>query len=243
MTTLITQTDLKITDSTNYTNTQKATLALSPTGDLLLVSGHDKLCEQILRAIANDSALGGGVLNKPTSVKNLRTLVTMILRTFRQNQIIETKKMDPDFDGFGFFRKASGTSADYTRVSGGPVVYKFVDTNLEDNVIYDYGITKMYNGVFESNFVEKLSITPTSFLDTEEIVVGNSVIALPESRQITFYVDYNRTFLASEILDTIVSISIEQDQQEPRKFTIQVLVTDYSGNQVPVSSRKIDLKS
>jgi len=218
----------------------KATLAISPTGDIQTVEGHEKLVEQLLRATINDDTALTDLLNSTAvTARRANTLFNLILRNFKDKQIEEVKKTDPDFSGFTFYRKASGVSEAYSKISTDPIVYKLIDENLENGTEYDYGIAKRYRDVYETLFIEKMSITPSAFLTKQTIQIGHNIIAFAQDRQITFYVVYNRMFKASELLNKIISISAEQSDTEPRLYTIQIVLQDLRGNEVSLAARRL----
>jgi len=232
------QYDLKVELKTDPWD--KATLQLSETGDLQTVEGHEKLVEQLLRAIVNDDTALTEMLNSTAvTERQLRTLFNLVLRNFKQNQIDEVKKSDPDFSGFVFYRKAAGTNEAFVKVSTDPIIHKFVDNNLDNGTEYTYGTAKVYRNVFESAFTEKMSLTPSAFLTKQTVLIGNDIVGFSQNRQCTFYVNYNRRFKASELLDKIISISAQQDDVEPRRYIVQVVVQDLKGNEASIAARRL----
>jgi hypothetical protein len=169
----------------------------------------------------------------------LRTLFNLTLRNFRQIQLDETKKSDPDFSGFAVYRKASGTDERLKRISNQAIVSSFTDTGLENGISYDYSITKTYRNSFESGFVENFSVAPSAFTSQQQLVIGQEVVVQPGDGTITFYVDYNRKFKASELLDKVLTINTQQSSEEPRKFIVEVRVQDLLGNPVSLSTFSI----
>lgn len=219
---------------------EKATLKLSETGDLQTVEGHEKLVEQLLRAVVNDDTALTEMLNSTAvTERQLNTLFNLILRNFKQTQIDAVKKSDPDFNGFIFSRKAAGTTEEFEKVSTDPIIHKFVDENLDNGTEYTYGIAKMYRNVYETFFTEKMSLTPSAFLTKQTVLIGSDIVGFSQNRQCTFYVNYNRRFKASELLDKIISISAQQDDVEPRRYVVQVVVQDLRGNQASVAARRL----
>ena len=171
--------------------------------------------------------------------RQLKTLFNLVLRNFKQVQIEEVKKSDPDFSGFIFYRKAAGTNEGFVKISTDPVIHKFVDTNLDNGTEYTYGIAKVYSNVFESAFTEKMSLTPSAFLTKQLVQIGNDIVGSTQNRQCTFYVNYNKRFKASELLNKIISISAEQSDTEPRRYTVQVVVQDLKGDNASVAARSL----
>lgn len=219
---------------------EKATLSLSETGDLQTVEGHEKLVEQLLRAIVNDDTALTEMLNSTAvTERQLKTLFNLVLRNFKQNQIDEVKKSDPDFSGFIFYRKAAGTNDTFVKVSTDPIIHKFIDTNLDNGTEYTYGTAKVYRNVFESAFTEKMSLTPSAFLTKQTVLIGSDIVGASQNRQCEFYVNYNRRFRASELLDKIISISADQDETDPRRYVVQVVVQDLRGNEASVATRRL----
>jgi hypothetical protein len=218
---------------------ERVTLALSPTGDLQLVDGREKLVEQILRAVVNDETELAKMINQ-TSVTNrsLYALFNLILRNFRQIQIDDVKRSDPEFSGFLIYRKAAGTTEQYVKVSPEPIIYKYIDTELTNGTEYAYAVTNVYKNVSESAFTERFSITPSRFSNKQLISVGSRAVVIPGDRQATFYVDYNRKFQASELLDKVINIDVQQGDAEPREFVVNVLVEDLNGNKVGITTKR-----
>jgi hypothetical protein len=218
---------------------ERATLAVSPTGDLQLVTGTEKLSIQLLRAVINDQALSREMINsKSFSSRALKTLVNLVLRRFKQNQLNDVRKSDSNFSGYTVYRRAAGTTDAYVKVSTDSVVWRYVDENLENGIEYDYGFTKTFRNTFESNFTDKLTAAPSEFSSRQEVVIGGNVIALPSDEQITFYVGYNKRYKSSELLDEIVSINSQQLDAEPRTYLIDIKVKDNRGTPVDLATQR-----
>jgi hypothetical protein len=166
--------------------------------------------------------------------------MTLIFRNFKQTQIDDTNRFDSNFSGFKFYRKAAALSEAYASVSADPIQWKFIDTNLTNGTEYNYGITKVYGNVFESTYTDKITITPQRFTHRQEVIITNSVVAFSQNEQITFYVDYNKQYKASELLNEIVTISAIQDPLEPRRYIVNVVVKDVLDNQVSVAARRLN---
>jgi hypothetical protein len=218
-------------------NRQKSTISLSPTGDLQLITGRDKLVTQMVRAIVNESVFTGDVLNSSiASDRAMKALVVNVLRNFRSNQVNFVNASDPDLTGYSVWRKAAGSTEDYVRISSRAVTYTFIDTNLNNGTQYIYGISRIYKDVFETQFIETFTATPTAFTKNQEWITGSFFSALPGDSNLTIYVDYNRQFMASEILEEIVDTQVMQSTQDPRKWIIYAQIADYDGSLVNVSS-------
>lgn len=233
------QTDLKVSLPQN--TLEKATLSLSATGDIQVVEGREKLAGQLTRAIVNDQTSLRSLLNSRSSnmTKNILALLTTILRSFRQTSIDETKKANVNFSGFKIYRKAAGINEAYHPVSADPITWRFIDTYLSNGTTYEYGVTRIERNVFESAFVDKFSITPTRFSGKKEVVIGDQVAAESGNQQVTIYVDYNRKFKASELLDKIESITIDQSEADPRLYSVQVIVKDLLENNLSLAVQSI----
>lgn len=229
------QSDLRVTVADELSG--RMTLELSPTGDLQLVSGRDKLASQLIFAIINDNVSLSNLLNNPViSDRSLRSLITVILKDFKDKQIQRTNRSDPSLTGYTVYRKKSGTTINYTQVS--PVFGEstFTDTGLENGTSYDYGIRKVYHGVFNSPFVTTFTLTPSKFARNQGIYIGSEAVAWTGDRQIVFYVDANRYFQKAELLNDILSISAASDAEEPRRQVVNVVIQDLNENQVSVSA-------
>lgn len=223
---------------------RKATLDLSPTGDVQLHEGREKLSSQILRTIVNEESLGRNLLNKKTvKYRQIKTLLTILLRNFRQIQINEVKFYDPDVTGYSVWRRAAGSDERFKRISDRAQTWKYVDTELNNGTEYEYGITKLYKDSYETNFIENFVITPSSFLSKKDFVLGSSTVAIPENRQVIFYFDYNRYFKGSELLETIDNIRSYVPEEEPRQLIIEIIGRDLNGNKTTISNNFIRLGS
>jgi len=234
------QTDLKIVIPEQVG--RKPTLHLSPTGDIQLSDGHDKLTYQLIRAIVNDQAIGKTLLNKKgVKYKYIQTLITIILRSFRQNQLDDVGRSDPDLSGFSIWRRAAGTTDQFGRISDKAVSWKYLDENVENGFSYEYGISKVFKDVYETDFLETMDITPSSFVSRQEIAIGEQTIAIPGSNQVLFYVDFNRRFKGSELLESLERISLLEDQTDPRHYIANVVVNDLRGNQVSVATGRVNI--
>lgn len=215
----------------------KCTLSVSPTGDLQLVTGKNKLITQMLRAIVNDNVFNGGILNsKSGQGRVLNTLVTTVLRGFRDNQISYVSQSNPDLTGYAIWRKNAGTDDDFVKISTKGVVWKYVDTTVLNGHKYTYGVSKIFQNVFESKFVDMLDVTPTGQTSSLQIITGSSSTMIPGSNSVTIYVDYNKRFAASELLETLVDISAEQSTTDPRAWRVLIKVKNLKDDQVIISS-------
>jgi hypothetical protein len=238
------QNDIKV-DAADPTSERftKVTLSLGPTGDITLVSGRSKLAEQLLRAIINDKTVSKGIsLNySALTPRYLNTLITLILRNFKNAQIYQTDQSDPRCLGFSLYRFDNYvTTANFIKVSSNPIEWKFTDTGLSNGFTYTYAIKKDY-GTVESAFLEKVQVVPTQFQDNQNPVIGDNIVALPGNKAVTIYVNYNRYFKASELLDSIQDIAVTQDQQEPRRFSVDITVEDLNNNKVSLSTSRMPI--
>lgn len=235
------QTEFRITTPSSASDTRKATLALSPTGDIQLCTGTEKLSTQLLRALINDQTQIRNVINKKgVKYVHIEALVNLILRGLRQNQIDDISRYDPSLTGFAIWRRSAGTTEDYTRISGKSVTWKFTDTGLTNGTTYQYAITKIYNNVFETGFLETMLVTPSQIASNYTIIVGKSVVALNSNSSVIFYVDYNRKFKGSEILNKVVKINSHTQTSDPRKMSVEVVVEDLRGSKVSISSSSVN---
>jgi len=232
------QTDLKVLIPEGQV--KKCTLALSPTGDIQLVDGHFKLVAQLVRAVINDQSVGKALINqKAVKYRYVKTLINIIARAFRQVQLDEVSLTDPDLSGFSIWRRGAGTTEQFTRISDRAQTWKFTDTGVNNGTAYEYGVSKVFKNIYETNFLETFTATPSSFASRQEIIIGEKVIALPESNQVTFYLDYNRRFKGSELVDSIDTIEAYQASDEPRQFIVNLTVKDLTGNQVSISNKTV----
>jgi hypothetical protein len=230
------QSDFKIKSPSDYG--EKATLALDARGDLILVSGSEKLSEQLIRAVVTDDSIIRGAINSPVSIRNLKILFTIVIRNFRQNQFNNVNGADPSFSGFSFYRLASDSTSTYRKVSTDFITYQFSDVGLTNGVTYRYALAKVYNGVFESDFLERLSVVPQSISSKQEIVFGNEVVAMPGNGRIDFYVVYNPKYKGSELIEDLLSLDVKQDTNDPRMCRVNVVVQDARGLQVSVAAAR-----
>jgi len=237
------QTDFKLTTTVQDPNTQntdeRVTLSISTSGDLELVQGRPELAQQMLRALVNDQVQLQGFLNAK-QIRNVSALITVILRSFRQQQVFATEKSNPNLDGFIIYRYGGPITSDqFVQISQDPVQYAFTDTKVTNGTEYTYGLAKSYaKGLSITQISEQLDVTPTAFAHKQEVVTGKEFIAIPGNGSVTFYVDYSRLFLRSELLDVIETIEILEDKTEPRRAIVNVTVRDLDNNFLTLSSQK-----
>jgi len=214
-----------------------STINLSPTGDIRLITGRDKLITQMLRALVSKSVFTDGVINSTSdSLRNIRALVVNTFRKFRSNQINYVQESDPDLTGFAIYRKAAGSDDSYAKVSGNGVTNKFTDTGLENGKTYSYATTRVFKNIFETQFVDTTDITPSSFTKNLTIVSKSAACFISGNGQVEIYVDFRKRFKASELLNKILEVQVIQDSVEPRKYAVQVKIEDVRGSLVSVSS-------
>jgi hypothetical protein len=233
------QTDFKIGIGVDA---RKVTLALSSTGDIQLVEGREKLLEQMMRALVNDQNSSMFGINSRAARRAINTLLVLVYRGFREVQLNETQKIDSTLTGFNVYRRIAAQDADYVKISPNPIKWKYIDTGLTNNTEYEYGITRVYNNTYESQYVDILSLTPSRFTHLQDVTVGESTVSWLGNAQVAFYFDFNRYFLASELLDQIKEVSVIRDTAEPRRFIINILVRDAQGNEANISSNRIQFK-
>lgn len=222
-------------------NKVKATLFVNPTGNLQFVYGDQKLSEQILRAIVNDDTVSSNILNA-SDIRSIRSLIILTLRRFRQTQINETNRSDPDIIGFNIYRY-SGLEGErkFTKISNDVITHTFTDTQLTNGIEYTYGITRVYEPTVESEIIEKIEVTPTQFLSQQEYIIGQYFSVKPGYRSVTFYVDYSRTFKASELLETVDQVDVVQSDTDPRKFYVNIRATTLEGSKISLATDSFKL--
>jgi len=238
------QKDFKI-DPVNQTDERfaKVTLSLSPTGDIVLVDGRSKLAEQLLRAIINDKTVSQGIsLNYAgLTPRYLNTMMTLILRNFKESQVYQTEQSDPRCLGYTVYRFDNYvTTSSFKKVSSNPITWRYADTGLTNGLTYTYAIKKDY-GTVESAMLERIQVVPTQFQDNQNPIIGDNIVALPGNKAVTIYVNFNRYFKSSELLDSIQDIEVTQDPQEPRQFIVNITVKDLNDNQVSLSTARFNV--
>lgn len=229
--------DLRVTmpDNTN----RKCTLVIE-NGDIQVVTGKNKLITQLIRSIVNDSTLLRDMINTTGATeRQFSTLVTTILRNFKNVQIQDVNDIDTNFTGYNIYRRASGSSNNYEKVSRIPVTHYFTDTDLYNGFEYTYGLTKVFNGVFESAFVDFYTISPSYYESQQELLIGNNSFVEAGDQSATFYVVYNKKIVATELLNKIVSVVPYQDSTDPRIWHVNVVVEDYAENQLGLATGSI----
>lgn len=233
------QKDLKV--DYNSDTKEKVSLSLSPTGDLQVIEGTEKLAEQIMRALVNDQSILLKTLNSKTvTARSLTTLFTLIMRSFKTNQATEVNRLDDSLSGFSIYRKAVGIDEGFTKISVENVIFKYEDTEVQNGVEYTYGIAKVYGNAYTSEFVDQFTVKPSKFQEDKKIQIGTETVVMPDDGIVTLYVDYNRRYRGSEIFDKVLSLNVVQDRNEPRRYIVNIYVQDYNGNKVALSTSSID---
>ena len=54
------------------------------------------------------------------------------------------------------------------------------------------------------------------------------------------YVNYNRMYKYAELLQDITSVVVREDPKEPRRFIVDITITNLEGNQVSLSSSSLN---
>ncbi len=229
-------TDIKITAPSD--TGEKATIILGQTGDIQMTDGQSKLAFQLMRTIVNDDTTKKLLINSSVAKRALQTLLTLILRNFKQSQIETVNNQNDSFSGYSIYRLSTGTNATYTKISTDYVQYKFTDTNLTNGTEYRYAISKAFNNTFESSFTESFSITPYAAASKQEVYLGTDIVALGGDQKVEFFVVYNRKFKGSEILDEILSMDFSQDSLDPHRYAVNIVVKDLRGSQIPIAVRR-----
>lgn len=210
---------------------QRCTLQISETGDLVTCDGTEKLVSQLIRAVVNEDTITRNMINEKVNLeRSLTALLTSVFRNFRSVQVEEVNTTDVNFNGFNFYRRAAGTRGTYALVSKNPVKWRFIDNNLFNDTLYEYGVTKVFRNTFETSYLDKFSIRPSSNATNQRTVMGQDVVAMSGNKNITFYVNYNRLFKASELSEEISNIYVTQSETDPRKYTVEFTVEDHLGN-------------
>lgn len=221
-------------------NSDRSTLTLSDSGDIELVEGRDKLITQLMRSIVNDSTVFRNLLNsKGLSSRLINSTLTLIMRNFKKIQISDVNLSDPTLSGFRIYRKLSGSIDNYAQISPNIVTYNFIDSGLTNGINYDYGITRIQNNVFESAYVDRLTIHPSKFLNDQKIYIGGSIVAIPSDSLIEFFVNFKKKYQATELLDKIEKIDVQQSTTDPRQYTIYVVIQDLSKTKQSLSATRM----
>lgn len=229
-----------VTISNPQESNTKVTLKLSPTGDLQLSSGQNKLVPQIIRALINDTSPLKDLINSKVSQGKLTAIVTNILRNFKNNQLDTVNGQDSDMLGFKLYRKAAGISDEFIEVSNSIIQWTYEDLNLSNNTTYTYGLTKYFTNTSETEFIDQIDIFPTKNAAQQQIIIGNAGIFISGDSKVTLYTDFNVFFKREELLDNIVNIEVSQDKEEPRKYNVLVTVETVLGKEVTISARRLN---
>ena len=218
----------------------RASLSLSSTGDIQVVSGKDKLITQLARAVMNENVTLP--VNTPNvSGRQLKTLFTIILKNFKRRQIEETDRINPNFIGYTIYRKGgpvdySGDTEDtFIKISKDAITYRYLDIKLANGSIYEYRFAKTYKTGIESSSVEQINVTPSQFLSEQRLIIGNNVVGFAGNQSVTLYVDTNRIYKQSELLQGINDISAYVSETEPRKWVIDIEVQNVLGERISFS--------
>ena len=230
------QSDIKIRLPNEYG--EKSTILLSASGDLQLVTGKEKLSQQMFRALVNkENYSGSQILNTKIKERELRTLVNSIFRVFKSNQVKYVNETDPSLSGYSIWRKAATLDEEYQRISDKAVIHKFIDTdNLLNNTEYSYAISRIYNDVFETKFIDIKSITPSAYTKNHIPTIGGYSVMIPGNRSTTIYVDYNKRHQASSLIDEIKQITLYQDPAEPRQVYVGVTIKTLFGEETSIGT-------
>ena len=214
--------------------TKRATIRLNERGDLYFVNGLTKLIQQLYRAIINEESVSGGWLNSTNNI-DVKAVISTILRNFKQEQINYLRKNDPDLSGYYIWKKASGTSEAMSKISE-VTNHKYLDSELNNGDTHVYGISRLYKGVYESDIIEQLEVTPTAFTERQTPVIGENFVVIPGDKSVTVYVNFSKMFKSSELISKIHTIEVFNDESEPRKKTIFVEIENLRGEKLSISS-------
>jgi len=237
MTNFTIKSDLKIASPSSG---EKNTLYLTSNGDISVCSGREKLITQMIRAIVNDNTVLRNIINSTAvTTRQIFTLVNLILRNFKGTQVDEVNSIDTTFSGYYFYRKAAGTNDSYVKITKTITTSMFSDSSVTNGTTYQYGLTRVNLNVLESNFVDSFTATPTAVTANRKIYFGNSSICIENNNKVDFYVIYNDTVQRAELLNNILAIIPYQDSTEPRKFNVNISISDLSDNLVDISTQKI----
>lgn len=232
------QSDVMVSNPQN--SLTKATLKLSSTGDLQLNAGQNKLIPQLVRVLVNDTSPLKDLMNSKSSQGKISAIVTNILRNFKNTQLDIVNSQDSDMLGFKLYRKAAGTSDEFTEVSNSIVQWKYEDLNLSNNTTYTYGLTKYFSNTAETEFIDQIDIFPTKNSSQQAFIIGNAGIFIAGDSKVTLYTDYNLFFKREELLENVVTIEVSQDKEEPRKYVVLVTVENVLGNEITISARRLN---
>jgi len=229
------------------TDVGRATLSLSPTGDLQLVNGKDKLSTQLARAILNERV--HIPLNEVgVTDRQIKTLILIILRNYKKIQVASVNSVDPVFIGFNIYRKGGpvsfigDTSDTFVKVSKDPVTHIFTDTGLQNGFSYEYSISRTFRGGVEGPPLEQMIIAPSQFLTKQKTVIGTWVTGEPGDGAISLYVDTNRRYFKAELLSNIKAIRVMQSTSEPRRLIVEVEIVTILGTLLSFSiGRQINI--
>ena len=110
-----------------------------------------------------------------------------------------------------------------------------MDIELLNGFTYSYAISKAYKNGLESTIIEQIDIKPSAFTTQQKVVRGTNLVGLPGDRSATLYVDTNRLYKQSELLDVIGDIIVSQDPSDPRRFIVNVSVQNVLGELISFS--------
>ena len=235
----------EVSDGTSTVS--RASISLSPTGDIQVVNGKDKLAVQIARSLVNES-VDVPINEYGVTSRQLSTLISLILRKYKSNQVDETNRIDTNFLGYNIYRKSDPTtlsvdsSDTFTKISKDPVVHKFVDTGLSNGTTYNYRISKQLKRGFEGPSIEQINITPSQRTADHRVVIGTNLTGVSGDQSATLYVNTNRLYFKEELMGSIVSIDSERSEEDPRRWNIEVEITTLNGDLLSLSiGRQINI--
>jgi len=233
-----TQGDILVSNAQN--SAVKVTMQLSPTGDIQMSTGSNKLIAQLIRALINDTSPLKDLINKKVSTGQITSVVTSIIKRFKNTQLDSVNGQDTSLVGYKLYRKGAGLNDTFVEVSNSIIQWRVDDTGLTNETTYTYGLTKIYNNGSESSFMDQIEIVPSKSISRQQLIIGNAGIFASSDSTVTVFTDYILYFKRAELLNRIIDIDTEQDKQDPRRYSVLVTVEDMKGNNVSIAARRLN---
>ena len=230
-------TDFKIKVIQN--GSTKATLALNVNGDLQLVNGQDKLHGELIRSVINDNAKFMNV--STTSDREVRALLFTILKRFKNSQIDEINSVNETIIGYHIYRKLSGTTDNYVKITTVPIIWSYTDSSVTNGISYEYQTKQVSSGNLEYDFSEHFIVTPTSNIENKKYAIGTNAVVYNGSNSVNFYFESVKNFKGSELIDNITDIFASPNETDPRRYVVQIILVDGVGNEVSVATQGFGL--
>lgn len=207
------------------TGNKKWDIDMDNVGRIKIAEGADKLALQVARSVMNQNVFSGFINTPVTNISAVN--MRFHLDNLKRNLILLTNEISASFNGYMVYKSIDGIN--FERLFNFIIMKNFIDEEVENERVYFYGFSTVINNI-EGEISNVVSVKPTRDSKRQRFYISANYFVQEGDGRILFFLKNKRFFSSAELLDRVINISVVNDKQDPRKFDIQVKVSNLAGS-------------